>query len=81
MAIAFPETSFTLVDSNGKKISIVKDLASQLKLNNLHTINERAENINSQFDYIIGRSVSAIPTFLGFSSHLVKNSKQSPIIC
>ena len=42
---------------------------------NVHVLKTRAENFKDEkFDYILGRSVSAVPTFLGFSSHLVDNS-------
>ena len=72
MAISFPETQFTLLDSNSKKITVVTDIATKLNLTNVNPIWSRAENIVDKYDYIIGRAVSAIPNFLDFSSHLIK---------
>ena len=75
LAICNPTSHFTLVDSNGKKMMVVEDIKNKLNLHNVHVLKTRAENFKDEkFDYILGRSVSAVPTFLGFSSHLVDNS-------
>ena len=64
LAILFPECEFLLVDSIGKKIKVVKEIASTLDLNNVQGIHERAENIDGQFDFIVSRAVTAMPKFL-----------------
>jgi len=79
MAIACPNAKFTLLDSNGKKIAIVDDMIQSIGLKNVKTIRGRAEDVNQTFDYMMGRAVSAVPTFLGFSSHFVDGkSKVKP---
>jgi 16S rRNA (guanine527-N7)-methyltransferase len=45
LAILFPETQFHLVDSIGKKIKVVKEVASALGLENLKADHLRAEEI------------------------------------
>lgn len=64
LAILFPNCNFLLVDSIGKKIKVVKEIAQELKLTNIRATHERAENINEQFDFIVSRAVTAMPTFL-----------------
>ena len=64
LAILFPNCQFLLVDSIGKKIKVVKEVAAALGLKNVRAMHERAENINEQFDFIVSRAVTAMPTFL-----------------
>jgi 16S rRNA (guanine527-N7)-methyltransferase len=64
LAVMFPETEFMLVDSIGKKITVVKEVAAGLKLNNVTGIHERAEKINDRFDFIVSRAVTAMPEFM-----------------
>ena len=64
LAILFPNVHFTLVDSIGKKIKVVNEVALALGLENVIGIHDRAENIKGQFDFIISRAVTAMPAFL-----------------
>jgi len=61
LAILFPETEFTLVDSIAKKIRVVETIKNELGLNNVNPLNDRFENIPGQFDFIIGRAISSLP--------------------
>jgi 16S rRNA (guanine527-N7)-methyltransferase len=63
LAILFPETDFLLVDSIGKKIKVVNEVSTSLGLANVRTINERAENINETFDFIVSRAVTNMTDF------------------
>ncbi|HIK63058.1 MAG TPA: 16S rRNA (guanine(527)-N(7))-methyltransferase RsmG [Flavobacteriales bacterium] len=63
LAILFPETDFLLVDSIGKKIKVVNEVSSALGLTNVRAINERAENINEIFDFIVSRAVANMTDF------------------
>lgn len=64
LAILFPECQFTLVDSIGKKIKVVNEVAKALELTNVKGIHARAETIPDQFDFIVSRAVTAMPAFL-----------------
>ena len=64
LAILFPNCQFTLVDSIGKKIKVVNEVAIALDLKNVQGIHVRAENINKKFDFIVSRAVTAMPAFL-----------------
>ena len=63
LAILFPETDFLLVDSIGKKIKVVNEVSLALGLTNVRAINERAENINETFDFVVSRAVTNMTNF------------------
>src|SRR5690606_17639842 len=64
LAILFPETTFHLVDSIGKKIKVVDEVVAGLGLKNVKSTNARVENIQGTFDFIVSRAVAAMPTFV-----------------
>ncbi len=63
LAVMFPETSFHLVDSIGKKIKVVQEVAAGLGLTNLTAQHERAEKINNRYHFIVSRAVTEFPGF------------------
>ncbi|HZL10882.1 MAG TPA: 16S rRNA (guanine(527)-N(7))-methyltransferase RsmG [Prolixibacteraceae bacterium] len=64
LAILFPETTFMLIDSIGKKISVVKEVASALNLRNVKAEQIRVEDVKQKFDFIVSRAVTAFPRFV-----------------
>lgn len=66
MAICYPQAHFTLIDSIGKKITVVQDLIDQLGLKNAEARQCRAEQINKQFDFITGRAVKNLPEYFSW---------------
>ena len=64
LAIMFPEAHFTLCDSIGKKITVVRAVASALGLQNVTTLNTRAENVAGRFDYVVSRAVAPMADLL-----------------
>ncbi len=64
LAILFPETHFTLVDSIGKKIMVVNDLIAALDIQNAEGLNKRAEQVPGDFDYVVSRAVTRMNTFI-----------------
>lgn len=64
LAIAFPETQFTLVDSIGKKIKVVDEVVAGLGLENVKTHHCRVEELDQKYDFIVSRAVAAMPTFV-----------------
>jgi len=69
LAIMFPETSFYLVDSIGKKIKVVKEVASSLGLKNIKAEQIRIEQVDHAFDFIISRAVTALPDFVKWTGY------------
>jgi len=75
LAILFPETQFFLVDSIGKKIKVVKEVALALGLQNLKADHLRAEQVNEKFDFVVSRAVTRLNEFYPWVKG--KFSKQS----
>lgn len=64
LAILFPEVQFHLVDSIGKKIKVVQEVAASLGLQNVRASHARAESIKERYDFIVSRAVTQMPVFL-----------------
>ncbi len=58
LAIFFPNVSFHLVDSVGKKIKVVEAIGEKTNLKNLRAEHQRAEKVNGQFDFVVSRAVA-----------------------
>jgi len=64
LAILFPETEFTLIDSIGKKITVVQAVADGVGLQNVNAIHGRAEKLKEKFHFVVSRAVTQMPEFL-----------------
>lgn len=64
LAVMFPETQFHLVDSIGKKIKVVRAVSEALGLKNLKAQHIRAEQLESQYDFVVSRAVAQMNTFV-----------------
>jgi 16S rRNA (guanine527-N7)-methyltransferase len=78
LAVAEPDVEFTLLDSNGKKISFVRHMIGELGLSNANAIKARAEDYapGNRFDTVIARALAAIPRLVELSAHLVREDGQ-----
>lgn len=74
LAILFPKCNFVLVDSIGKKLKVVDDIAKQLGLQNIKTIHSRAESISGKYDFVVCRAVARLDDVWSWV-----NSKISPV--
>ena len=61
LALMFPEASFTLVDSIGKKITLVGEIVQELGLKNVTPVNQRMELLDLKADFVVSRAVTAFP--------------------
>jgi 16S rRNA (guanine527-N7)-methyltransferase len=61
LAILFPECSFLLVDSIGKKIKVASEVAKALGLTNVVCKQERVEEEKQKFDFVVSRAVMPLP--------------------
>ena len=64
LAILFPEVSFTLIDSIGKKIKVVEAVSEGLGLKNVTAVHGRAEKLKEKFHFVVSRAVTQMPEFL-----------------
>lgn len=60
LAIIFPECRFTLVDSIGKKIKVVENVANRIGLPNVVPIWGRMENVPGTHDVAVSRAVAPL---------------------
>ncbi|MDA0195711.1 MAG: 16S rRNA (guanine(527)-N(7))-methyltransferase RsmG [Bacteroidetes bacterium] len=64
LAILFPESEFHLVDSIGKKIAVVNDIARGLGLLNVQGETKRVEDIKRKYDFVASRAVTRMNRFI-----------------
>jgi 16S rRNA (guanine527-N7)-methyltransferase len=74
LAIMFPKTKFHLIDSIGKKITVVNGVAEALKLENVRGEQIRVESVKNKYDFIISRAVTR---FDKFRTITIKNINQT----
>ncbi len=79
LAIFFPQVQFHLVDSIGKKIKVVNEVAQALGLTNVRATHARAEDIKEQFDFIVSRAVTAMPAFLPWAKGKFLKQQNNPL--
>jgi 16S rRNA (guanine527-N7)-methyltransferase len=76
LAIFFPEVSFHLIDSIGKKIKVVEAVSSSLGLPNVKFEQIRAEQLKTKYDFVVSRAVTTLPEFVGWvNSKISKHQK------
>lgn len=64
LAIMFPECKFHLVDSIGKKTTVVKEVVAGLGLKNVTAQQIRAEELREKYDFIVSRAVTDLSEFV-----------------
>lgn len=77
LAILFPEASFVLCDSVGKKTIVASAVSRALGLENVEVVNARAESLGREFDYVVSRAVAALPDFYPW----VKGCYRKGVLC
>ncbi|MDR3286582.1 MAG: 16S rRNA (guanine(527)-N(7))-methyltransferase RsmG [Prevotellaceae bacterium] len=84
LAIMFPDSQFTLVDSTNKKIKVVNAVIESLNLKNACAMPVRAEEMKQKFDFVVSRAVTDLPTFISWVWNKInangKNSLPNGII-
>lgn len=73
LAILFPDTHFYLNDSIQKKINVLTEITKSLSLKNITIIHNRAEKINTKFDFIVSRAVTHFPDFVSICKGKIKH--------
>ncbi|SNT07228.1 16S rRNA m(7)G-527 methyltransferase [Ekhidna lutea] len=76
LAILFPDCQFHLVDSIGKKITVVKEVADAIGLKNLTSEHQRMEKVKGTFDFVVSRAVAQTKQlFIWAHKKVSKNQK------
>lgn len=63
LAVFFPDVTFHLVDSIGKKIKVVNEVSAALGLKNVKATHSRVELIDETFDFVVSRAVTKLVEF------------------
>lgn len=79
LAIMFPETSFLLIDSIGKKIRVVNEVVSALNLRNVRGEHIRVEDVKQKFDFVVSRAVTAFPRFVSMARTKVASQNNNDL--
>lgn len=79
LAIVFPDSEFTLLDSIEKKIRVVKAVSDELGLKNVVAVRKRIEEENGKFQFVISRAVTGFPEFVKLTSkNISRHSENNP---
>lgn len=76
LAIALPEKSFVLLDSNGKKTRFMQQVKAELSLANINVVHSRVEEFQPDelFDAVISRAFASLQKMASWSAHLVREN-------
>jgi 16S rRNA (guanine527-N7)-methyltransferase len=75
LAIMFPHAQFHLVDSIGKKIRVVQEIAQALGLDNVRAEQTRAEKLDDSYEFVVSRAVTRMAPFVGWvKKNMSRNS-------
>ncbi len=75
LAILHPQVEFHLVDSIGKKIKVVQEVAAALGLQNVQAYHKRAEQVDVLFDFAVSRAVAPLAELIGWTRHNVSRNR------
>ncbi len=64
LAIMFPEASFHLVDSIGKKVRVATEIASAIGLTNVVGTHSRVQEIKEKYNFVVSRAVMQLPELI-----------------
>ena len=79
LAIMFPEAGFHLVDSIGKKIKVVNEVASAIGLQNVQASHLRAEDVPGKFDFVVSRAVTQLKDFYPWVRNKFNKTSQNAL--
>lgn len=78
LAAAYPEIQVTLIDSTGKKLKAVADIAEKMGVSNVQIVHMRAEEagkkteFREKYDYATARAVAQLRVLLEYTLPFVK---------
>lgn len=73
LAILYPERNFVLLDSLGKRVTFLRQVVFQLKLQNVTPVKSRVEQYHPEqpFDGVLSRAFSSLLDMVTWCDHLV----------
>ena len=78
LALAMPEHSFVLLDSNNKKTRFITQAITELGIDNVQVVTARIENYEPEivFNTVIARAYTSLENLIQSSGHCCTNSAQ-----
>ena len=77
LAILFPDSQFTLIDSMQKRIMVVQAAIETLTLKNVIAIHSKIEDIFEEYDFVVSRAVAAFPKLVGLVKKNISGNSQN----
>ena len=76
LAILYPQRQFVLLDSLGKRITFLRQVVYQLKLNNVKPVQSRVENYHAEqvFDGVLSRAFASLTDMVTWCYHLIDDN-------
>jgi len=71
LAIMFPHCHFHLIDSIGKKITVVNGVIEHLGLKNAHGEHIRVQDVKNRYDFVVSRAVTRFDEFYKMVRHTI----------
>lgn len=79
LAIALPQVEFVLMDSIGKKIKVVNEVAQAIGLKNVTAIHGRAETAPGKFDFAVTRAVAPAAELYGWTRSKISDNHKNAL--
>jgi 16S rRNA (guanine527-N7)-methyltransferase len=80
LAIMFPDVQFLLVDSIGKKLTVVDEVAKATGLINIQIHHGRVEEIKKQqFDFVVTRAVATLDKLIAWTRNKISLKHQNAL--
>lgn len=79
LAIMFPEVSFHLVDSIGKKIRVATEIANSIGLKNVSFSNNRMESEKAMFDFAVSRAAMPLADLVKVCKKNIKRTQNNAL--
>jgi 16S rRNA (guanine527-N7)-methyltransferase len=75
LAILYPERSFTLLDSLGKRVTFLKQVKHALLLKNIEPVQSRVEQFKPEqlFEGVLSRAFASLTDMVNWCHHLTQN--------
>lgn len=85
LAILFPEVSFTLIDSIGKKIKVGQEVSNAIGLENIQLYHRRVQEEKTKYDFVVSRAVMPLDELVKLVRKNIlpqgKNALPNGLIC
>lgn len=77
LAILFPECSFHLIDSIGKKIKVATEVGNAIGLKNVRAEHIRAQEVKGKYDFVVSRAVMPLPELVSIINKNISKEQQN----